>query len=350
MIGSASKNKAYRQGRAREHMPTLEEIARIAHVSRSTVSRVINNDPNVSDRTRQRVEEVIRQANFQPNRAARSLAGGRTRILGLVIPMGVSRLFTDPFFPILIQSVTSSCNAHDHTLMLWLEEPEYERRMVSQILQNDLIDGVIVSSSLIEDPLVRSLSSSSMPFIVIGRTLNDPTASYVDVDNVEGARRAVTHLFQRGYRKIAAITGPQDMIAGIDRLEGYKKAHQEWGLPPNPDWIVDGGFSEDIAYEAMQQLLTHEIDAVFTHSDIMASGAMRAVKKAGLRIPEDVAVVGFDDMPFAARLEPPLTTIRQPIQKTGAIAVETLIESIRRPGSPPRRIFLPAELVIRSSS
>lgn len=331
-------------------MPTLEEIAKLSGASRSTVSRVINDDPHVSAKTREKVLAIIRQLNYHPNLAARGLAVGRTHVLGLVIPMGVSRLFTDPYFPILIQGVASACNANKHTVMLWLAEPEYERQMINQILHNGLIDGVIVASSLIDDSLIESLLKSSLRFIMIGRPLSNPELSYVDVDNQESARQAVHYLLRAGRRQIATITGPQNMIAGLDRLEGYRAALREWGLAADPGLIADGSFSEAGGYEAMHQLLPRSPDAVFAASDTMAIGALRALHEAGRRIPDDVAVVGFDNMPFADRTEPPLTTVRQPIQKAGALAVETLIDMIENPGLSPRRIVLPTELVIRQSA
>ena len=330
-------------------MPTLVEIAKLANVSRSTVSRVINNDSRVKQETRKRVQAVISELNFQPNRAARSLAGGRTHVLGLVIPMGVSRLFTDPYFPLLIQGVTSACNAHDYSVMLWLAEPEYERRMINQILHSGLIDGVIVSSSTTDDPLVDALHKSGFPFILVGRTPEDEASSYIDVDNVTSAKEAIAHLLRRGRRRIATITGPQTMIAGVDRLTGYRVALRERGLMVDPNLIADGDFTEAGGYEATRQLLGYEPDAIFVASDVMAIGALRALREAEVRVPEDIALIGFDDMPFAQTSDPPLTTVRQPIQKTGSVAVETLIDLIEHPGSTPRRILLPTELVIRSS-
>ncbi len=327
----------------------LEHIAKLSGVSRSTVSRVINNEPSVTDTTRERVLEVIQRLNFQPNVVARSLAGGRTRVLGLVIPMGVARLFTDPYFPIFIQGVTSACNAHDHSMMLWLAEPEYERRMINQIVNAGLIDGVIISSSLIDDSLIDSLIGDNLPFVLIGRHPTNASINYVDVDNRESARQVVNHLLRKGRRRIATITGPQNMIAGLDRLEGYLIGLREWGLIPDPELIVDGSFSEEGSYLAVNRLLSRPIDAIFAASDTMAVGAIRAVREAGYRVPEDISVVGYDDIPLAAHTVPPLTTIRQPTQKMGALAVETLIDIIENPGLPPRRIILSTELVIRES-
>jgi LacI family transcriptional regulator len=328
----------------------LEEIARLSGVSRSTVSRVINDDPNVSDDTRQRVWEIVRKVNYQPNAAARGLAAGRTRALGLVIPTGVAALFTDPYFPILIQGVSSACNAHEHSVMLWLAEAEYERRMIRQIIHNGLIDGAIVSSMLVDDPVVQALSESDLPFVLVGRHPTDARVSYVDADNFNGAKDVVAYLLRSGRQRVAAITGPQNMIAGADRRDGYLSALRERGVTNRPELIIEGDFSEAGGYTATLELLPQRPDAIFAASDAMALGAMRAVREHGMYVPNDVAIVGFDDMPFAARTDPPLTTVRQPIQRMGAIAAETLIDLITHPDSQPRRIVLPTELVVRASS
>jgi len=328
---------------------TLEEIARLAGVSRSTVSRAINNHPHVRPETRQRVLDIARRLNYQPNAAARGLAAGRTRILGLVIPMGVSALFTDPYFPLLIQGVSSACSALDYSVMLWLAEPEYERRTIRQVLQSGLIDGVIVASMLMDDPLVEALLARGLPFILVGRHPTNERISYVDVDNQDAAREVVAHLLRLGYRRVATITGPRNMIAGADRLEGYLAALRGRGLAPNPALIVEGDFTEAGGYTAMKQLLPHAPDAVFAASDMMAIGALRALREAGLHVPEDIALASFDDIPAAARTDPPLTTVRQPIQRAGVVAAETLIDMITHPDGQPRRIILPTELVIRES-
>jgi LacI family transcriptional regulator len=327
----------------------LEEVARLSGFSRSTVSRVINNDPNVSQATREKVLSVVKQVNFQPNVVARSLAAGRTRILGLVIPRGVSALFTDPYFPTQIQGVASACNSHDHSVMLWLAEPEYERRTISGFIQNHLVDGVIVSSSLMDDPVVKKLLDNHFPFVLIGRHPTDERVSYVDVDNRNSSRDAVMHLLRLGRRRVATISGPQTMIVGYDRLLGYQEALRSRGIISDPDLNVEGDFTEAGGYAAMQRLLARRPDAVFAASDTMAMGVLRALRDNGVRVPEDIAVVGFDDMPFSARSEPALTTVRQPVYRTGIVAAEILIDLIENPDSAPRRIVLPTELVIRSS-
>lgn len=331
-------------------MPTtLEEIAKQAGVSRSTVSRVMNNHPNVDHETRDLVLAVAERLNYQPNLAARSLAAGRTHILGLVIPMGVSALFTDPYFPLLIQGISSACNAHNHSVMLWLAEPEYERNTIRQVLQGGLIDGVILASALMDDPMLEALMKRGLPFVLVGRPPVDDGVNYVDVDNKNSAREMVAYLLRLGYERIATISGPKNMIAGADRLQGYLNALRERRVTPDPNLIMESDFTEAGGYLAMQQLLPFAPDAVFTASDAMAVGALRALRDAGKRVPEDIAVAGYDDMPFAARTDPPLTTVRQPIHRLGVVTAETLIDLISYPATAPRRVVLSTELIIRAS-
>ena len=328
---------------------TLEDIAALSGTSRSTVSRVINGDHAVREATRERVMTVLQTLNFQPNLAARGLAAGHTRVLGLVIPMGVSTIFTDPFFPMLIQGVSSACNACDYSVMLWLAEPEYERRTISKIFYNGLLDGVIVASMLTDDPIIEALGDGRLPFVLIGRNPSREQTCYVDVDNTQSSRQAVLHLLRLGRRRVATITGPQNMIGGIDRLQGYQTALRERGLPVVPELVAEGDFTEMGGYIAMRQLLRARPDAVFAASDMMAIGALRALTEAGLRVPQDVSLVGFDDIPAAAHTAPPLTPVRQPTQRMGALAVETLIDRIENPTPEVCHLVLPAELMVRES-
>lgn len=328
---------------------TLEDIARMSGVSRSTVSRVINEHYHVSESTRVKVEAVIRSVGFQPNLAARSLAVGRTQVLGLVIPTAVTAIFSDPYFPLVIQGASSACNALDYSVMLWLAEPEYERKTIGQILHNGLMDGVIVTAMLVDDPLIARLSESKKPFITIGRHPTNENINYIDVDNRSGAQQAVSHILRTGRRRVAVINGPESTAHSWERFQGCKDALRQRGLSLLPELVAQGDFSEASGYFAMQQLLPQRPDAVFVASDAMALGCMRAIQEAGLGIPEDIAVVGFDDIPAAAVSKPPLTTVRQPIQRMGSLAAEILIDMIEHPSPQPRHLVLPTELVIRSS-
>ncbi len=329
---------------------TLEDIARMAGVSRSTVSRVLNNHPNVRPEVRERVWEVIRRVGYQPHAAARSLATRRSQVLGLVIPEAVSTLFTDPFFPELIRGMTDACYARGYLLTLALfQSPEQGRRLLHRLLSSHAVDGLIVASARLNDPLIPRLLEDGFPFVSIGRH-PDPRVSFVDADNVAGARMAVEYLIRRGHTRIATITGPMDMAAAQDRLEGYRQALRARGLPLDRRYIVEGDFTQEGGRAAMQQLLGLQPrpTAVFAASDAMAMGALKAAREAGLRVPGEVTVVGFDDIPQAAYLEPPLTTVRQPIVRMGALAVQLLVEQVER-GAQPQRVVLPVELVVRGT-
>jgi LacI family transcriptional regulator len=328
---------------------TLEDIARKCGVSRSTVSRVINGEANVSPETRQRVMDVIQQINFQPNLAARGLAAGKTRVLGVVIPMGVTAIFTDPFFPLLIQGVSITCNSCDYSVMLWLDDPEYERRTVRQILYNGLVDGVIVASNPMDDPIITALGEGKLPYVLIGRSPTNNKVNFIDVDNYGGARKAVRHLLGLGHRRIAHISGPRNLIAGLDRYQGYLSALYEGGFFPDPTLVVEGDFTDLSGYAAVQRLLPYHPDAIFAASDALATAALRALIESGVRVPQDMSLVGFDDIPSSSRTIPPLTTIRQPIQRMGSLAAETLIDIIEHPAIQPRQVVLPTELIVRGS-
>jgi LacI family transcriptional regulator len=331
---------------------TLEEIAERAGVSRSTVSRVVNDQPNVRTQVRERVWEVIRETGYQPNAAARSLVTQRTRIIGVIIPEAVTRLFTDPFFSIFLRGVTDACNTHHYNLMLSLfSGPSDQDEMYRRIVGSGHLDGVLVASTRADDPLFSKLLQDELPFVLAGR-LPDERVNYVDVDNVAAARTAVEHLIRLGHERIATITGPFAMTSGQDRLEGYRLALEAHRIPVRDELVFEGEFTESSGRSGAQELLSASPTAIFTASDSMAIGALKALREAGLRVPEDVALVGFDDVPVATAVEPALTTMRQPIQGLGSRAAELLLDLLENPAdrqAPTQRIILPAELVVRDS-
>jgi LacI family transcriptional regulator len=217
------------------------------------------------------------------------------------------------------------------------------------VLSRGLIDGVIISSSLEDDPLIPRLLESNMPFVVHGRPLVEAPVNYVDVDNTVGAHNAVSHLIRLGRRRIGHIAGPLNTAVGRDRRQGYINAHLRRGVPVDDDLIVVGDFSETGGYRATRRLVERGVDALFAASDTMAFGALRMLREMGRRVPDDVAVVGFDDLEPATLTQPPLTTVRQPTRQTGTAAVETLLDIVENGDEPVRRVIMPTQLIIRQS-
>jgi len=332
--------------------PTLEEVARLAGVSRSTVSRVVNDQPNVRPEVRERVWQVAREVGYQPHAAARSLVTSRTHVIGMVIPEAVTTLFSDPFFSLLLRGATDACNSHQYQLMLSLLTANADRQEIYQrILRSGYLDGAIVASASLDDPLISDLLRDRIPFVSVGRHPNKPV-HYVDADNVSGARMAVEHLIRLGHRRIATITGPLDMIAGQERLSGYRQALEARGIPVEEELIVEGDFTEASGTAGMQRLLPVSPSAVFVASDTMAIGALRSLRQADRQVPQDIALVGFDDIPIASAIVPALTTVRQPIERMGSMAVEVLLSVLEDSSGEEalaQRIVLPTELVIRAS-
>jgi LacI family transcriptional regulator len=331
--------------------PTLEEVARLAGVSRSTASRVINDQPSVRAETRERVWQAIRECGYQPNVVARSLVTNRTQIISMVIPEAVTTLFTDPFFPLLLRGATEACNAHHYQLTLSLFTASTDpQEMYQRVLRNGYLDGVIVASASFDDPLIPNLLRDRVPFVSIG-WYPDERVHYVDVDNNSGAQMAVEHLIRLGRRRIAIIAGPPNMVAGRNRLSGYHQALEAHGIPVEEDLIAYGDFTEGGGLSAMQRLFPASPSAVFAANDMMAIGALKALRGAGMRVPQDVALVGFDDIPIASAIEPALTTLRQPIDRLGSLAVEMLLNLLAEPSKDMtiHRMTLPVELVIRAS-
>jgi LacI family transcriptional regulator len=332
--------------------PTLEEIARLAGVSRSTVSRVVNDHPNVRNGVRERVWEVIDETGYQPYAAARSLVTRRSRIVGVIIPEAVTTLFTDPFFSHLLCGVTQTCNSKRYDLMLSLfNHPAGQKEMYRRVVRSGHLDGVVVASTRVDDPLIARLLEDGVPFVTVGRH-PDERVHYVDMDNVAAARMAVEHLIRQGHRRIATITGPLNMTTGEDRLAGYRQALEAYRLPVEDDLIVEGDFAEASGMAAARRLLSLSVTAIFAASDVMAVGALKVLREADARVPQDVALVGFDDVPLAAAVEPALTTVRQPIEQMGSMSADLLLNLLENPPdeqAPAHRIILPGKLVVRGS-
>ncbi len=337
--------------------PTLDAVAARAGVGRGTVSRVVNGSPQVSPEARAAVQRAIAELGYVPNRAARALVTQRTDSIALVVSESGDRVFAEPFFASIVRGVSSGLLGTPFQLWLVMVQSPSERERVEHHLTNQHVDGVLLLSLHDADPLPRLLAERGLPTVLGGRPAqmlhaDAEPAWLVDADNVGGARRAVEYLVGRGRRQIATITGPQDMAAGLGRLTGYQEAVAKTPSGGRPELIAYGDFSEDSGEAAMRQLLAAcpDLDAVFAASDLMAFGALRTLREAGRRVPEDVAVVGFDDAPIARQSDPPLTTVFQPIEEMGRQMAQLLVSRIRGEKRATTSILLDTELIERASA
>jgi DNA-binding LacI/PurR family transcriptional regulator len=331
--------------------PTLEEVAVRAGVGRGTVSRVINGSPRVSDRAKAAVEAAIAELGYVPNRAARALAGNRTDAIALVIPEPETRLFAEPYFSDIIRGIGAELADTDMQLLLTLIRTPKERARFAQYLAAHRVDGVLLVSVHEDDPLPDILEQLDMPAVLNGRRSDLESVSYVDADNVAGARAAVAHLLARGRRQVATITGPPDMYVARCRLDGYRQAVEAAGRPADDALVARGDFTEEGGRRAMRELLERcpDVDGVFAASDVMAAGARAVLREAGRRVPQDVALVGFEDSAIARHMDPPLTSVRQPTEEMGRTMARVLLEEIAERASVRRHVVLATELVQRDS-
>jgi DNA-binding LacI/PurR family transcriptional regulator len=328
-----------------------QDVAKLAGVSRTTVSFVLNDVPGVkiTDETRQRVLQAARELNYYPTAAARSLASGKTKRIGLVLGEGKKRLAVDAFLPAFLQGVTASVHRHGYLLVLQMAEDVPSHEAYSRLIREQQVDGLILSGPRSDDPLLSELAEDEFPLILHGR-LDSCAMPWVDVDNKAGAYQAVTHLIGLGHRRIGFISNAPMSYSGAQaRFAGYKQALREHGLPVREELVRTAAFLPETGQKAVRELLAlpERPTAVFAASDVVAIGVMSAIQSAGLAIPTDIAVVGFDDIFLAAHTQPPLTTVRVPAYGLGWTAAEVLISLIEGDEASP--VMLETELVIRDS-
>lgn len=336
---------------ASDRPPTLEEVARRAGVARTTASRVINGSALVSEATRAAVQRAVDELGYVPNRAARSLVTRYTDTIALVVSESEERVFSEPFFAGIVRAVSAALADSHRQLFVTIAQSPAQRERLDRYLTPQHVDGVLLLSLHAGDPLPGRLEERGVPAVLGGRPADAQPLSYVDVDNVAGAVLAVEYLLSTGRRRIATITGPHDMAAGIERLEGYRSALARGGIVPDPSLEAVGDFGESSGVTAACGLLDRhpDVDAIFAASDPMAIAALKVLAERGRRVPEDVAVVGFDDSPSSRHTSPPLTTVHQPVEAMGREMVRLL--SARIEGLPTAlRVTLQPRLVVRESA
>ncbi|HZG05534.1 MAG TPA: LacI family DNA-binding transcriptional regulator [Streptomyces sp.] len=332
--------------------PTIKTVAARAGVGRTTVSRVLNGSPLVSDEARAAVQAAIAELGYVPNSVARSLVTSRTDSIALVIPESESRLGSEPYFSAVIRGVSNALAGTQVQLLLTLVRDRRELDQLTRFLTARRVDGVLLVSVHRDDPLPGLLERLGLPTVLAGRRSPAESLSHVHSDNVGGASQAVRHLLERGRTGIATITGPLDMDVGSSRLRGWREALRDGGREADEALVAPADFTEEGGRSAMRALLERRpgLDAVFAASDVMAAGALAELRRQGRRVPDDVAVVGFDDSIIARHTDPPLTSVRQPVEEIGRTITELLLREIDEPGSARRHMVLPTSLVVRDST
>ena len=329
--------------------PTLDTVAAAAGVSRATVSRVINGSSRVSPEAKDVVDRTIARLGYVPNRAARSLVMRRTDSIAMVLREPDATVLADPYLAGIIIATSQALIGTGVQLVLVNAQNDAEHQRLADYVRGGHVDGVLLASMHGDDPLPGILIGAGIPTVVGGRPDRPVSGlTYVDADNLGGGQLATQRLVTAGRTRIATIAGPPDMTAAADRLTGYHRALSAAGASPGQ--VAFGRFTRESGERAMAELLARNplLDAVFAANDMMAIGAMRALRAAGRRVPDDVSVVGYDDIELAQHTEPALTTIRQPIARQARIMTELLLDQIGgQPVGDP--VVLPTELVERES-
>ncbi|MCK9525854.1 MAG: LacI family transcriptional regulator [Limnochordia bacterium] len=332
---------------------TIKDVAVCAGVSPSTVSRVIADHPRISPDTKEKVRAIMSELGYYPNAIARSLVNQTSNSIGVIRARLTEESFANPFFPAVIQGISSV--AHKHRLSLVLSTSntfQQEDGECLELLRQRRVDGVILLASHRNDQLIPRLAADGFPFVLIGRHEGAEDVSWVNNDNVEDAKTAVRYLLSQGHRRIACLDGDPRYVVSVDRLQGYKQACLEQGLPAPLDLVEHSEFSVEGGYQATLRLLERKasFSALFAVDDLVAIGAIRALQERNIKVGSDVSVVGFNDTILGACVQPALTSVHVPIYELGQIAVQMLVAQLYGSGLSPHHQMLPASLVIRDSA
>lgn len=329
----------------------IDKVAKLAHVSRSVVSRVLNNHPNVSSDARARVMEVVEEYNYKPNSVARSLATNSAHEIGVLVTKSGNEALGSAFWTQIHLGIFEECIARGYFASLSYVSGSKKDDLQNFILNERRLDGYILLTQEVTDMVGELLFEKDIPIVLVGHIPKKKKVSSVDVDNYLGGKLATEHLIKAGHKKIGIILASLDMEESIDRLNGYKDALKEGGLEFNKNnmSVVDYQFKD--GYDTMNEWIKNDTDleAVFCASDTLAMGALLAVKDNGKKVPDDYAIVGFDNLNFSEYTSPPLTTIQQPIYKKGQTAAKILIDQIEGDQSEKKQINLEPTLVVRES-
>jgi DNA-binding LacI/PurR family transcriptional regulator len=332
---------------------TIKDVAKVANVAPSTVSRVIANSPRISEKTKERVREVMDQLGYHPNFIARSLASQSTRAIGLVMPSSTDVVFQNPFFPTVLSGLSEGAHSKQYALHMTTGKTEDEIfDGVVAMVQGGRVDGVVLLYSKVEDRVIAYLRERDFPFVVIGKPFkDDENISYVDNDNFKAGKEVTEHLIQLGHDRIGFIGGNLDLVVTVERLLGYEKALRNSGISLVDEYIVNDEFLRESGQDAVKVLLSLEKPptAMVVADDLMALGVLNKLDELGITVPDDISIVSFNNVLIAEMARPPLTSVDINIFDLGYQATKSLIQKIENPGEPIKRIIVPFKIVPRFS-
>ncbi|MGE5631809.1 MAG: LacI family DNA-binding transcriptional regulator [Caulobacteraceae bacterium] len=332
---------------------TIKDVARIAGVDPSTVSRVIADSPRISEKTKEKVLKVMEELDFHPNAIARSLANRSTKTIGVIMPHSSDQVFVNPFFTEVMRGIGASALKRGYYVLFSTgSNGEEEYKATQRLVNEKRVDGLIILTSRIGDKTIEGLRKKRFPFVVVGKPSKTEDINWVDNDNQEAGYQATEHLISLGHKKIAFIGGEFSYVFIGERFKGYKKALDSYGIKFDKELLSLGEFVEEGGYSAMKKLLSlkDRPTAAVAADDLMAFGAMRAIKEEGFKIPGDIAIIGFNDTPMASYIEPPLSSVEIFVYELGYNASETLINQVEEADVNKKHIIIPTSLKIRKSS
>ncbi|MHB1391892.1 MAG: LacI family DNA-binding transcriptional regulator [Clostridia bacterium] len=332
---------------------TIKDIARLAGVDPSTVSRVIADNPRISTKTKEKVLKVMEELDFHPNAIARSLANRSTKTIGVIMPHSTEQVFVNPFFTEVMRGIGVSALKRGYNVLFSTgSNSDEEYKATSRLVNEKRVDGLILLTSRIGDKTIDSLRKKHFPFVVVGKPSNMEDVNWVDNDNQEAGFLATEYLIKLGHERIGFIGGEFTYVFMGERFKGYKKALDSYGIKFGKELLSLGEFVEEGGYNAVKKLLVHKNrpTAIVVADDLMAFGAMRAIKEQGLAIPDDISVISFNDTPLASYVDPPLSSMEIFVYDLGYNASETLIDQLQGTDGHKKHIIIPASLRVRKST
>lgn len=333
-------------------MVTIKDVAEKAGVSPSTVSRVISDSPRISEETKQRVRKIMDELGYHPNAIARSLVNRTTNTLAIVMPRSADEVFLNPFFPEALRGITKATHEEGYCILITTGNTEEEQlESLNAVANGGRVDGIILMYSKVDDIILEAVKKMNIPFVMIGRPPEGENCDYVDNNNVEVAYQATEYLILNGHKRIGLINGSPNLVVSIDRFEGYKRALEKYNIPLDYSIITSSEFVQEGGYKGMKQILKNpnKPTAIITTDDLMAFGALRAAKDLGVKVPHDISIMSFNNIPLAEFATPPLTSVDINAYELGYQAANIVMDKIK--GKHVKRVkkILNAQIIYRMS-